>query len=105
MIIRLHFAILHEFFMSERKKRLSGNPGRRQFVDKVRFRDSSVQEVLELLRARRMTQLAQRLGLDLADTLTGYVELLADLLEGAGMAVLDAEAQAQDAFPHAASAS
>ena len=52
-----------------------------------------------------MTQLAQRLGLDLADTLTGYVELLADLLEGAGMAVLDAEAQAQDLFPRAASAS
>ena len=45
-----------------------------------------------------MTQLAQRLGLDLADTLTGNVELLADLLEGAGMAVLDAEAQAQDLF-------
>ena len=30
MIIRLHFAILHEFFMSERKKRLPGNPGRHQ---------------------------------------------------------------------------
>ena len=45
-----------------------------------------------------MTQLAQRLGLDLADTLTGDVELLADLLEGAGTAVLDAEAQAQDLF-------
>ena len=40
MIIRLHFAILHEFFMSERKKRLPGNPGRRQFVDKVRSRDA-----------------------------------------------------------------
>ena len=45
-----------------------------------------------------MAQLAQRLGLDLADTLAGYVELLADLLEGAGTAVLDAEAQAQSTF-------
>ena len=42
-----------------------------------------------------MAQLAQGLGLDLADTLTGDVELLAHLLQGAGAAVLDAEAQLQ----------
>ena len=54
-----------------------------------------VQKILQLLGARRMTQLTQRLCLDLADTLTSYVEFLADLLEGAGMAVLDTEAQAQ----------
>ena len=46
MIIRLHFAILHEFFMSERKKRLPGNPGRRQFVDKVRFREAQFRKSL-----------------------------------------------------------
>ena len=45
-----------------------------------------------------MAQLAQRLGLDLADTLTGDVELLADLLERAGMTVLDAEPQPQHLF-------
>ena len=45
-----------------------------------------------------MTQLTQRLCLNLADTLASYVEFLADLLKGAGMAVLDAEAQAQNLF-------
>lgn len=52
-----------------------------------------------------MTQLTQRLCLDLADTLTSYVEFLADLLEGAGMAVLDARSAGAGPFPHAASAS
>ena len=46
MIIRLHFAILHEFFMSERKKRPPGNPGRRRVGEKVRTRvEVSVQGV------------------------------------------------------------
>ncbi len=39
-----------------------------------------------------MTELAQRLGLDLADTLAGDMELAADLFEGAAAAVLEAEA-------------
>src|SRR5690606_41914811 len=41
-----------------------------------------VEEAAELLGARRVAQLAQRLGLDLADPLAGDVELLADLFEG-----------------------
>ena len=56
----------------------------------------SVQEVLELLAAAGVTELAQRLGFDLADALARDVELLADLFERAGTAVLDAEAQLQD---------
>ena len=40
-----------------------------------------------------MAELAQGLGLDLADTLTGDIELLAHLFQGAGAAVHDAEAQ------------
>ena len=43
-----------------------------------------------------MAQLAQRLGLDLADAFARDVELLADLLERAGTAVLDAEAELED---------
>ena len=43
-----------------------------------------------------MAQFAQSLGLDLADTLTGHVKLLAHLFQSAGAAVLDAEAQLQD---------
>src|SRR3954451_14499656 len=44
-----------------------------------RPRPTLLQVVLELAAAGRMAQLAQRLGLDLADPLAGYVELLADL--------------------------
>ena len=56
----------------------------------------SVQEVLELLAAAGVTELAQRLSFNLADALARDVELLADLFERAGTAVLDAEAQLQD---------
>src|SRR5262245_30450922 len=49
--------------------------------------------ILELAAAGRVAQLAQRLGLDLADPLAGDVELLADLLEGPGAPVLEAEAE------------
>src|SRR4051794_11502363 len=61
------------------------------------IRDLLFQVVLELPAPRGMAQLAQRLGLDLADPLAGDVELLADLLEGPGAAVLEAEAELQDA--------
>ena len=57
-----------------------------------------VQEILELLAAAGVAQLAQRLGLDLADALARDVELLADLFERTGTAVLNAEAELQDLF-------
>src|SRR6476469_1469646 len=53
--------------------------------------------VLELAAPGRVAQLAQRLGLDLADPLAGDVELLADLLEGPGTPVLEAEPELQHA--------
>src|SRR5450759_3732222 len=53
--------------------------------------------VLELAGAARVAQLAQRLGLDLADALAGDVELLAHFLESAGPTVFEAEAKLQDA--------
>ena len=56
-----------------------------------------LQVVLELAAARGVAQLAQRLGFDLADALARHVELLAHLLERAGAAVLQAEAQLQHA--------
>ena len=59
----------------------------------------SVQEVLQLLAAAGVAELAQRLGLDLADALARDVELLAHFLERAGAAVLDAEAQAAGPSP------
>src|SRR5262245_66617274 len=44
-----------------------------------------------------MAELAQRLRLDLADPLAGHVELLADLLEGPGTPVLEAESELEHA--------
>src|SRR5271169_2494422 len=43
-----------------------------------------------------MPELAHRARLDLADALAREVEVLADLLEGARLAAVEAEAQAQD---------
>ena len=47
-----------------------------------------------MLASRRMAQLAQRLGFDLADPLAGHIELLADFLEGVVGVHVDAEAHA-----------
>src|SRR6266545_1003675 len=60
-----------------------------------RHRSSGLQEAPELLGAGRVTELAQRLGLDLPDALAGDGEVLADLLERVLAAVGQAEAQAQ----------
>src|SRR3569833_1952063 len=54
-----------------------------------------VEERAQLLRSARVAQLAQGLGLDLADALAGDVELLADFLEGVVGVHVDAEAHAQ----------
>src|ERR1051325_1774557 len=56
---------------------------------------SRFEEAPELLGARGMAELAQRLGLDLPDALAGDREVLADLLQGVLAAVREAEAQAQ----------
>ena len=56
----------------------------------------AVEVVAELLAAVGVAQLGQRLGLDLADPLAGDAELLAHLLERAGLAVVEAEAQPHD---------
>ena len=42
---------------------------------------ATLEEALQLVRTRRMTQLAQGLGFDLADTFTGDVELFADFFQ------------------------
>src|SRR5215218_9169588 len=54
-------------------------------------RSAAVEVVAQLLAAQRVAQLGQRLRLDLADALAGDAELLADLLERAGLAVVEAE--------------
>src|SRR6187399_830010 len=56
---------------------------------------SVVEEAAELPRPRRMLELAQGLGLDLADALAGDRELLADLFERVVGVHADAEAHAQ----------
>src|SRR5438270_11332231 len=57
-----------------------------------------VEVVAQLLRARGMTQLRQRLRLDLPDPLSGDAELLADFFQRSGMSIGEAEAQLDDAL-------
>ena len=57
----------------------------------VSFMYPSIQEIAQLFAAAGVAQFPQGLGLDLADALTGDVELLAHLFQGAGSAVLQAE--------------
>src|SRR5688500_10836053 len=59
--------------------------------------DRLLEVVLELAAAARMPQLAEGLGLDLADPLARDVEVAPDLLESAGSPVLEPEAELQDA--------
>src|SRR5258708_24813862 len=63
-----------------------------------RRRPSTVQEAAQFPRPRGVLQLAQGLGLDLADAFAGDAELLADLFEGVVGVHADAEAHAQHAF-------
>src|SRR5215204_337806 len=60
--------------------------------------DSALDEALQLLRAARVTQLAQRLRLDLADALASYFEVLSDFFERVVALLADAEAHAQNLF-------
>src|SRR3954470_23534285 len=55
-----------------------------------------VEERAELLRTRRMAQLAERLRLDLADAFARHVERAADFFERVLRAVADAEAHLED---------
>src|SRR5579864_4881307 len=63
-----------------------------------RARKSIIQEAPQLPRPRRMLELPQRLGLDLADALSRHRELLADLFQRVVGVHADAEAHAQHAL-------
>src|SRR6185437_900123 len=58
----------------------------------------SFEKRLQATAARRVAQLAERLGLDLADALAGDGEALADFFERVLAAVADAEAHLDDLF-------
>ena len=59
------------------------------------FRSVSVKVIFELTAAAGMAEFAECLCLNLADTLTGDIELLAYLFQGPGTAVLEAETQTE----------
>src|SRR5215468_6237338 len=71
-------------------------PRRRAGGAAVRLDAAAFQERLELARARRVPELAQGLGLDLADALAGDREALAHLLERVLGAVAEPEAHLDD---------
>lgn len=57
-----------------------------------------IQELLQDGRAGGVAQFFERLVLDLADAFAGHLEDIADLFEGAVVAVIDAKTEADDAF-------
>src|SRR5581483_12191075 len=59
-------------------------------------RDLDGQEVAGAGVAAGVAQLGHGAGFDLADALAGEIEVLTDLFEGAGLAAVEAEAEAQD---------
>ena len=52
-----------------------------------------IQEVPQLPASRRMTELAQRLGLNLADALPGHLEVFAHLFQGVRLTIQQPEAE------------
>ena len=58
----------------------SGRGGLTRRARRALFYPDSVQEIAQLLAAAGVAELAQGLGFDLADALTGDVEFLADFL-------------------------
>ncbi len=60
------------------------------------FGSLDFEELPQTLGTLRMTQLGQRLRLDLADPLAGHAELLADLFERLGPTAVETEAQPDD---------
>ena len=80
-------------------------PSRNQNAGRFRMRAPGgesrdlLRDVLpELAAARRVAELAQRVRLDLPDPLAGQAELVADLLERPRPAVVEAEAEPEDAL-------
>src|SRR6185369_4416839 len=87
--------------MASKRKTAAGAPSPTAAVETVK--DSlgvvdprTLQERLQLARPRRMPQLAERLGLDLTDALSGDRERLADLFQGVLGPVAQAEAHLDD---------
>src|SRR5580698_10181850 len=64
-------------------------------LNEVLFDRLEFQEALKLADAGGVAHFPQGLGFDLANALAGDIELFADFLEGAGIAVTEAEAQFQ----------
>ena len=58
----------------------SGRGGLTRRARRALFYPDSVQEIAQLLASRRMAELAQRFGFNLADALARHIEFLADLL-------------------------
>src|SRR3954464_2653523 len=77
------------------EKKTAGRPGGRPAVTRPGSA-GTLEEPLELPAPDGMLQLADRLGLDLADPLAGDLEDPAHLFEGVGVAVAQAVAELDD---------
>src|SRR5437879_10294244 len=82
----------------EVRKMGPGSATQHYVLRRARETRSVIQKAPQLPGPRRMLQLAQRLGLDLTNTLARHRELLADFFQGVVGVHADAEAHAQHAF-------
>ena len=81
------FIAVGDDFLKVRHERLSGLAGPHL------ARLVLLEESVELADAGRVAHLAERLGLDLADSLAGHLKLLSHFLKSAAVAVLQTESQ------------
>ena len=70
----------------------------RQGLFLIAVSSGSLDQAVQQGQALAAVQLADGLGLDLADTLTGDTEVAAHLLQRAGAAIVQTKAQADDLF-------
>ena len=65
--------------------------------------ENSIKEILQAFAPAGMTQLTQRFGLDLTDTLTGNIEFFTDLFQCSGTSVFQTKNGDREPFSHARS--
>src|ERR1700745_1760054 len=68
----------------------------RRYEDSKGLPSLLLQKLLQTLAAHRVAQLGQGLRLDLANAFAGDAELLADVFQRAGLAIIEAEPHAHD---------
>ena len=85
----IHACIIVKFLRKEK------SVSRLRETDKILI---SIKEILDLFASAGVTELSESLCLDLSDTLSGNIKLLAHLFKSTGTAVLKTESETEHLF-------